>query len=92
MTTHTDYTVKLPAAPAATPVSAPGVWGDPGTIWGQFNWGSTTAKDVQQNWRNQFGTGEVVSAGVQITSGAVAPLDTEIIRTDVLFTVGDVVT
>lgn len=92
MSTHTDYTIKLPAAPAATPVSAPGVWGDPSSIWGQFNWGSTSAKDVQQNWRNQFGTGEVISAGLQITSGAVAPLDTEIIRTDVLFTVGDVVT
>lgn len=92
MSTHTDYSVKLPAAPAATTVSAPGVWGDPATIWGQFNWGSTSAKDVQQNWRNQFGTGEVISVGLQITSGAIAPLDTEIIRTDVLFTVGDVVT
>lgn len=92
MTTHTDYTIRLPAVPASTPVSAPGVWGDPATIWGQFTWGSTSAKDVQQNWRNQFGTGEVVSVGLQITSGAVVPLDTEIIRTDVLFTVGDVVT
>ena len=92
MSTHTDYSVRLPAAPAATPVSAPGVWGDPATIWGQFNWGSTSAKEVQQNWRNQFGTGEVVSAGIQITSGAIVPLDTEIIRTDVLFTVGDPVT
>jgi len=92
MTTHTDYTVRLPAAPAATTVSAPGVWGDPGSVWGQFNWGSTSAKDVQQNWRNQFGTGEVVSAGIQITSGAIVPLDCEVIRTDVLFTVGDPVT
>lgn len=92
MTTFTDYTVRMPAAPAATPVSAPGVWGDPGSIWGQFNWGSTSAKDVQQNWRNQFGTGEVVAVGTRITSGAIVPLDTEIIRTDVLFTVGDVLT
>lgn len=92
VTTFTDYSMRLPAAPAATQVSAPGVWGDPGSIWGQFNWGSISAKDVQQSWRNQFGTGEVVSVGIQITSGAIVPLDEEIIRTDVLFTAGDVVT
>lgn len=90
MSTHTDYTVKLPAVPAATQVSAPGVWGDPGTIWGQFNWGSTSEKKVQQHWRTQFGAGEVISIGIQITSGAIVPLDVELIRTDVLFTVGDV--
>lgn len=92
MSTHTDYAVKLPAAPPASPVSAPGVWGDPATIWGQFDWGSPADRKVQQNWRNQFGAGEVVSIGVQITSGSIVPLDEEIIRTDVLFTTGSVLT
>lgn len=92
MSTQTDYQVKLPPVPAASAVSAPGVWGDPGSIWGQFNWGSTSAGKVQQNWRSQFGTGEVISVGIQITSGSIVPLDEEIIRTDVLFTAGDVVT
>lgn len=92
MSTHTDYNVKALAVPAASQVSAPGAWGDPGTVWGQFDWGNTSEKKVQQHWRNQFGTGEVVSIGVQVTSGAIVPLDVEVIRTDVLFTVGDVVT
>lgn len=87
---HTDYTVKLPAAPDASIVQGGNVWGS--AIWGQFVWGGAPEKKVQQRWRNQFGTGEVAAVGIQITSGSLVPLDAEIIRTDVLFTVGDVVT
>jgi hypothetical protein len=91
LSTHTDYNVLVPPAPAATQVSAPGVWGDPGTIWGQFAWGSQSGAHIQQNWRTQYGAGEVISIGVQITSGSIIPLDEEIIRTDVVFGVGGAV-
>jgi|GEM_PF-479629 len=92
MSTHMDYTISMPAAPAATSVSAPGVWGDPASIWGQFNWGDKADKAVQQDWCSQSGDGEVISIGVQITSGSIVPLDAELVRTDVLFTVGSVLT
>ena len=48
-------------------------------------------KKVIQKWRSVFGAGEVHSAAIQITSGSIIPMDVEIIRTDVLFTVGDVI-
>ena len=60
-------------------------------MWGSFKWGSSLARNVQQIWRNQFGAGEVVSVGVQATSGNVVPLDVEFVRTDVLFTKADIV-
>lgn len=90
MSVHTDYTVKFPPSPDASPVNAASAWG--AAIWGQFVWGGEPTKKVQDRWRNQFGTGETVAVGWQITSGSIVPLDAEIIRTDVLFTVGSVVT
>lgn len=90
MSVHTDYDIKLPAAPDASTPTPSSAWGT--VTWGNFEWGSKLGKKVQQTWRNQFGAGEVASVGLQITSGSLVPLDAEIVRTDVLFTTGSVVT
>lgn len=87
---HSDYTVRLPPVPDASPVNTSSAWGT--AVWGQSTWGSAPTKKVQQHWKNQFGTGEVISAAHQITSGSIVPLDAEIIRTDALFTTGAVLT
>lgn len=89
MSVHTDYVVKIPAAPDSSAPTPSSAWG--AVVWGSFKWGSSLARNVQQIWRNQFGAGEVVSVGVQVTSGNVVPLDVEFVRTDVLFTKADIV-
>ncbi len=89
MSVHTDYVVKTPTAPDSSLPTPSSKWG--AVKWGSFKWGSSLARNVQQFWRNQFGAGEVVSVGVQVTSGNVVPLDVEFVRTDVLFTKADIV-
>jgi len=89
ITIQSDYEVKLPPAPAASAATSGSFWGT--ATWGVSTWGGTLVKKVIQKWRSVFGAGEVHSAAIQITSGSIIPMDVEIIRTDVLFTVGDVI-
>ena len=87
---QSDFTVDLPPPPDATP-SATGSdkWGQ--AKWGQAKWGSANSSVVlNQDWVHVAGDGEVISIAHQITSGDVLPIDTEFIRTDVLFTAGDI--
>lgn len=84
-----EYRVSLPAAPDAAVVGEPSVWGI--GRWGTARWGGSSEADtVTSRWRNLFGEGEALSIAHQITSASIAPLDAEFIRTDVLFTVGEV--
>lgn len=89
LSVQTDYRVSLPAAPNASPIGEPSVWGI--GRWGSARWGgSAESNTITSRWRNLFGEGEAISIGHQITSASVAPLDAEFIRTDVLFTAGEV--
>lgn len=84
-----EYRVSLPAAPNAAPVGEPSVWGI--GRWGTARWGGSSEADtITSRWRNLFGEGEALSIAHQITSASIAPLDAEFIRTDVLFTDGEV--
>ncbi|WP_454917429.1 hypothetical protein [Xanthobacter sediminis] len=89
LSAHADYAVELPPAPAAVADTNADVWGT--AVWGQARWGDSWAGGlVQGQWRNMAAAGEMLTIGHQVTSASVAPLDAEIIRTDVLFTVGEV--
>lgn len=91
LSAHLDYGVDLPPAPQASSGTDADVWGV--AQWGSAKWGDPRAgKIVQGRWKNMFGAGEAVTIGHQVTSASVAPLDLEIVRTDVLFTVGEVQT
>lgn len=90
LTDKTDYDQTISPAPSAYPVTGDGVWGE--AVWGEAEWGTAgTEKRVFQQWKNAYGGGEVHSPLVQLSSGSSAPLDAELIRVDVTFTVGDVV-
>lgn len=87
---QSDYQLRVPAAPNAAVVQDQGLWGT--ADWGESEWGaSTTIKNVYQYWQSAFGSGEVLSPSVQITSGSIAPLDVELIRIDATFTSGEIV-
>jgi len=91
LSVQSDYSIRIPAPPSAAAVQGQGLWG--GADWGTDNWAQAgTDREVYQRWRSAFGSGEVHAPCLQITSGAIAPLDAELIRLDATFTLGEIVT
>ncbi|GHA15134.1 hypothetical protein GCM10007989_07360 [Devosia pacifica] len=91
LSVHTDFRVNLPPAYDATPIGQVDVWGTAKWGPGVSKWGGASGStSVQDRWRNTLGAGEAITIAHQVTSASVAPLDTEFIRTDVLFTAGEV--
>lgn len=85
-----DFMVNLPSAPDAGVVPVGSVWG--GGIWGESTWGDSGTINTYQNWRVLAGSGYAVAPASQITSGAIVPLDAEVVRTDFAFEVSDTFT
>lgn len=86
---QTNYRIRLPSAPDATAVPGAGAWGT--ATWGESVWGVQAEKSIFDRWRSAVGAGEAVSVALQITSGSLVPLDVEIVRSDILYEVGDLV-
>lgn len=86
---HADFDVDLPSPPDSNVPPTGSQWGS-GT-WGPggSKWGESSSKIIQDTWRNAWGDGEALTIAHQVTSAALVPLDVEFIRTDVLFTVGE---
>jgi hypothetical protein len=88
---HADFRYDLPAAPSSTVIGgAPSVW-DAG-VWGSSVWGSSSPQVISENWRSVSGLGYACSVSLQVTSGAVAPLDAELIRIDATYETAEIVT
>lgn len=88
LTVHSDFNVNLPPPPDASPTQAQNQWGV--GQWGSAIWGGDNERNIQDRWRNMLGEGEAVTIAHQVTSAGGTPLDTEFIRTDVLFTIGEI--
>lgn len=86
----TDYVVSLPSPPSAAPIPPGSRWGV--GIWGEAIWEAPKAAKVQQNWSSVSGYGYAMTPCFQLTSGAITPLDTEIIRLELLTETADIVT
>jgi hypothetical protein len=86
----TDYSLSLPPAPDATPLTGTNTWGD--GIWGQSQWGAVTPTVIGAKWRSIGGMGSVLAPCYQVTSGSVAPIDVELIDIDTLHTTAEAVT
>lgn len=85
----TDYNIILPAAPDAAAVAGSNAWG--GAIWGQAVWGSENADLISYPWRSIGGIGYRIAPCYQVTSGAVQPLDVELIDMESLVTIAELV-
>ncbi len=85
-----DFMSNLPSAPDAAMVPVSSVWG--GATWGESVWGQTGNVNTYQNWRVVAGSGYAIASAAQVTSGAIAPLDTEIARLDLAFEISDEMT
>lgn len=87
---HSDYNLNLSAAPTATQISADAsVWG--AGEWGASVWGAEAPQIINQEWRSLGGIGYAGSVSFQVTSGAIQPLDVEVIRLEALYTTAEVV-
>lgn len=80
---------NIGAPPTATPVDGSNSWGT--GIWGQAVWGSENPSVVSQNWKSLGGVGYSVSMSYQVTSGSSVPIDAEIVRLEMSWTMGDIV-
>lgn len=85
-----DYVVALPPPPPALPVPAGSQWGN--AIWGSFTWGETTTPKPQQRWETRPGAGYAFAPAVQVTSGAVVPLDYQLVRIEITFQTAEILT
>jgi hypothetical protein len=84
-----DYNVGKPPAPDATTGVNGSAWGI--GRWGEATWGASPEKKTYQTWQSVGGSGYSVSPLVQITSGSVAPVEVEIVRIEMTYEAGDVV-
>lgn len=85
-----DFNMNLPPAPNATQIGqASSLWG--AGIWGSSVWGAELPQVINDTWRSISGIGYTGSVGFQVTSGAVQPLDAELIRLEMLFTTAEMV-
>ena len=90
LSVQSDYELNLPTAPDAALTASDSIWG--AGIWGTSLWGVTRALSTFQKWRSLSGRGSALAPGVQITSGAVAPPDVELVRIDFTYDECDPVT
>lgn len=84
-----DYMINLPSAPSSNPIDTSSVWG--GSVWGASTWGGTRDKRIQQAWTSVGGLGYSLAPSLQITSGSLVPLDTEVIDVETTFEISDIV-
>jgi len=84
---YRDYVVNLPAAPNAAVIAVDSVWG--GATWGASSWGGTQEKKTQSVKSSVSASGYAIATGLQITSGSIVPLDNELIRLEIIYTMGE---
>jgi len=102
--TFFDYDIRplnLWAVPAAPAVAGGAIWGG-GALWGTVGnggtgdvWGGGDEPPLYtvQDWVSvDGGPGRSLSPALRLTSGAVQPLDTELVRIDLTYTVAEIVT
>ena len=84
---QSNYVVALPPPPSLGTPPAGAEWGV--GLWGEALWGASRTAIVTAEWQPVGTYGHDISIGVQVTSGAVAPVDAELVRIDVMYDVGE---
>lgn len=85
-----DFNIDLPPAPDATPVNGSNAWGS--AIWGSAQWDAALPSVINQPWRSVGAVGYSLAPCYQVTSGASAPIDVELIDYEMLFSIAEAVT
>lgn len=85
-----DFDINLPPAPNATALQGENLWGT--AVWGSSVWGEATPSKINQRWASIGGIGYSLAPCYQVTSGAVGPLDVEVLDLELTYTTAEVVT
>ncbi|MBO9580329.1 MAG: hypothetical protein J7498_05510 [Sphingobium sp.] len=86
---HVDFNMTMGVAPDSSGGASSNLWGT-GT-WGASTWGAAAPEFINQDWKSIGGLGYAITLSCQITSGSEAPLDAEIIRQEMTYTQGGLV-
>jgi hypothetical protein len=84
-----DYSINLPAAPDAAPISGASVWGL--AVWGTSVWGVEATLNTYSSWQSVGGSGYAIAPASRITSGNIIPPDVELVRIDMTYDEGEIV-
>jgi hypothetical protein len=91
ITALADYNAMLTGVPNATFVPVgDNAWGT--AVWGAFTWGAdggSRNKSTFSEWRSVQVRGDVLSMGLQVTSGSDVTLDAELVRIDLTYKGGN---
>jgi hypothetical protein len=87
---HSNFVPNFPSPPNLGLPTSGSEWGV--GIWGDAVWGSARGATVTADWVPIAAYGHDVSVGLQITSGAVTPVDAELIRFDLTYYLADIAT
>lgn len=85
-----DYAISLPPAPDVGAVPATNLWGT--GVWGASTWATAREMRPWAKWQSVSGAGSALAVAIQITSGAPAPPAVELVRIDLTYDLGDLVT
>ena len=85
---HSNFGASFPSPQSLGLPEAGSEWGV--GLWGDAVWGSGRSEIVTSDWVPVGAYGHDVSIGVQVTSGAVTPVDAEVIRIDLTYATGEV--
>lgn len=86
---NADYEIEIPTPLSADPDTDPNLWGT--GIWDTSTWGvSTEMKARFSEWQSVAANGYALAPGLQITSGRVTAPDVELVRLDLQFEQGEV--
>lgn len=81
-----DYVINIPAAPSGTVVAARSIWNQ--AEWNEGIWNQGTQLRSQKLWSGVAGRGYALSPCLQMTSGNITPFNNEIVRIDVTYLAG----
>lgn len=85
-----DWNLAFPPAPSAEPAQADNVWDS--ATWDQSQWDSDVLTALYDTWTSVGGSGARLAPTVQITSGALIPIDAELVAVEVTYDGADIVT
>lgn len=85
-----DFDLNLPPVPDATPPFGSNQWGS--AVWGESKWDAATPSVINQEWRSAGEVGYSLAPCYQVTSGAPAPIDVELIDFESLHTTAEALT
>ena len=85
-----DFDDTIPAPPDVAPVPVGNEWDN--ATWNESVWSAERAKIVSKRRHSVAGNGYRLAPVLQVTSGAVVPLDVQIVSLDVTYQTGDTFT